>query len=52
LKKHGFSHITAEIHPDMRHETLNETGAEAVVAAFADWCDAAVPGARAKRTSA
>lgn len=43
LKTSGFSHITTEIHPRMRHETLHEFGAEAATAAFADWCDRLSP---------
>ncbi|PDT05640.1 alpha/beta hydrolase [Rhizobium chutanense] len=42
LKAQGFSRISTEIYQDMRHETLNEIGAEAAIAAFADWCDEAV----------
>ncbi|MBB6223599.1 alpha/beta fold hydrolase [Rhizobium leguminosarum] len=42
LKASGFSRISTEIYQDMRHETLNEIGAEAATAAFADWCDEAV----------
>ncbi|OWO96120.1 alpha/beta hydrolase [Rhizobium esperanzae] len=42
LKRQGFSRISTEIYQDMRHETLNETRAEAAIAAFADWCDGAV----------
>lgn len=39
LKSMGFSHMTATIYPDMRHETLNEIGADRAMSAFADWCD-------------
>ncbi|EJB07574.1 lysophospholipase [Rhizobium leguminosarum bv. trifolii WSM597] len=42
LKASGFSRISTEIYQDMRHETLNEIGADAATAAFADWCDEAV----------
>ncbi|RFB92656.1 alpha/beta hydrolase [Rhizobium leguminosarum bv. trifolii] len=42
LKARGFSRISTEIYQDMRHETLNEIGADAATAAFADWCDEAV----------
>ncbi|PZM13666.1 alpha/beta hydrolase [Rhizobium tubonense] len=42
LKRHGFSHITTEIYPDMRHETLNEIGADEAISSFADWCDRSV----------
>ncbi|MBX4941607.1 alpha/beta fold hydrolase [Rhizobium binae] len=42
LKRQGFSRISTEIYQDMRHETLNDTGAEAAIAAFADWCEGAV----------
>ncbi|ASW07059.1 alpha/beta hydrolase [Rhizobium sp. 11515TR] len=38
LKRAGFSRITTEIYPDMRHETLNEIGAEEAISRFADWC--------------
>ncbi|MGY5775532.1 alpha/beta hydrolase [Rhizobium sp. LEGMi135b] len=38
LKSSGFSHITTEIYPDMRHETLNEIGADEAISHFADWC--------------
>ncbi len=38
LEKAGFSRITTEIYPDMRHETLNEIGAEEAISNFADWC--------------
>ncbi|MBY5407255.1 alpha/beta hydrolase [Rhizobium leguminosarum] len=44
LKGQGFSRISTEIYQDMRHETLNEIGADAAISAFADWCDRAVPG--------
>lgn len=39
LKQAGFSHITAQIYQDMRHETLNELGAAAAIDEFANWCD-------------
>jgi alpha-beta hydrolase superfamily lysophospholipase len=42
LKAAGFSRITTQIYQDMRHETLNEVGAEAAISAFADWCDEAL----------
>jgi alpha-beta hydrolase superfamily lysophospholipase len=42
LKAHGFSRIRTQIYQDMRHETLNEIGADAAIAAFADWCDEAI----------
>ncbi len=38
LKRAGFSHITTEIYPDMRHETLNDIGADEATARFANWC--------------
>ncbi len=38
LKRAGFSHITTEIYPNMRHETLNDIGADEATARFADWC--------------
>ncbi len=38
LKRAGFSNVTTIIHPDMRHETLNEIGADQAIADFADWC--------------
>lgn len=42
LKDRGFSRISTLIYQDMRHETLNEIGADQATAAFADWCDAVV----------
>ncbi|RUM08222.1 alpha/beta fold hydrolase [Rhizobium chutanense] len=42
LKAQGFSRISTEIYQGMRHETLNEIGAGAAAAAFADWCDEAI----------
>ncbi|MGZ2381125.1 alpha/beta fold hydrolase [Rhizobium brockwellii] len=42
LKGRGFSRISTQIYQDMRHETLNEIGADAAIAAFAEWCDRAV----------
>ncbi len=42
LKGQGFSRISTVIYQDMRHETLNEIGAETAIADFADWCDAAI----------
>ncbi|OCI95663.1 lysophospholipase [Rhizobium sp. AC27/96] len=42
LKSAGFSHITTKIHPDMRHETLNEIGADQAIVDFANWCKAVV----------
>ncbi|KQV82843.1 alpha/beta hydrolase [Rhizobium sp. Root1220] len=42
LKAAGFSRITTQIYQDMRHETLNEIGADAAISAFADWCDDAI----------
>lgn len=41
LKSAGFSRITTAIHPDMRHETLNEIGAAQAISDFADWCEKA-----------
>ncbi|MDC7741552.1 alpha/beta fold hydrolase [Rhizobium binxianense] len=41
LKAQGFSRISTQIYQHMRHETLNEIGADAATAAFADWCDGA-----------
>ncbi|MGY5805310.1 alpha/beta hydrolase [Rhizobium sp. LEGMi12c] len=38
LKSAGLSHITTEIYPDARHETLNDIGAEQAISDFADWC--------------
>ncbi|GAC1040602.1 alpha/beta hydrolase [Rhizobium sp. No.120] len=38
LKRAGFPRITTEIYPDMRHETINEIGAEEAISNFADWC--------------
>jgi alpha-beta hydrolase superfamily lysophospholipase len=42
LKALGFSRISTEIYQDMRHETLNEIGADKAISAFADWCDQAI----------
>jgi alpha-beta hydrolase superfamily lysophospholipase len=42
LKRRGFLRITTEIYPDMRHETLNEIGADVAISSFADWCDRAI----------
>ncbi len=39
LKASGFSRITTQIYQGMRHETLNEIGADEAIAAFANWCD-------------
>ncbi|PDT10696.1 alpha/beta hydrolase [Rhizobium sp. J15] len=50
LKGRDFSRISTVIYQDMRHETLNELGADAAIAAFADWCDEAVAGPRATRS--
>ncbi len=50
LKASGFSRISTEIYQDMRHETLNEIGADAAIAAFADWCDQAVVKSAAEST--
>lgn len=38
LQRHGFSNVTTQIYPEMRHETLNETGREGPVTDFAAWC--------------
>ncbi len=42
LKAAGFRRIDMQIYQDMRHETLNEIGADTAISAFADWCDQAV----------
>lgn len=42
LKAAGFRRIDTQIYQDMRHETLNEIGADTAISAFADWCDQAV----------
>ncbi|MBW9055441.1 alpha/beta fold hydrolase [Rhizobium mesosinicum] len=42
LRSQGFSRISTEIYQDMRHETLNEIGAQTAIANFAGWCDAAI----------
>jgi alpha-beta hydrolase superfamily lysophospholipase len=34
----------------MRHETLNEIGAEVAIADFANWCDEAIRTVRSERT--
>jgi alpha-beta hydrolase superfamily lysophospholipase len=49
LKRQGFSRITTEIYGEMRHETLNEVGADRTISAFADWCDQATARSRAKK---
>jgi alpha-beta hydrolase superfamily lysophospholipase len=49
LKRHGFLRITTEIYGEMRHETLNEVGADHAISAFADWCDQATAISRAKK---
>lgn len=51
LKKAGFSHITTVIYPDMRHETLNEIGADAAIADFAAWCEQITTGPGAPKVS-
>jgi alpha-beta hydrolase superfamily lysophospholipase len=50
LKSQGFSRISTEIYQDLRHETLNEIGAEKPIADFARWCDAAVRTVPSERT--
>lgn len=50
LKSQGFSRISTEIYQDMRHETLNEIGAEAAIADFAGWCDEAIRTVPSERT--
>ncbi|GAA3087278.1 alpha/beta hydrolase [Rhizobium viscosum] len=50
LKSRGFSRISTEIYQDMRHETLNEIGAETAIADFADWCDEAIRTVPSERT--
>jgi alpha-beta hydrolase superfamily lysophospholipase len=47
LERHGFMRITMKIYGGMRHETLNEVGAEHAISAFADWCDQATASFRA-----
>ncbi|WP_099864613.1 alpha/beta fold hydrolase [Pararhizobium haloflavum] len=44
LRKAGFTDVSLTIEPAMRHETLNEVGAERAIADFATWLDQAVPG--------
>ncbi|MGO7624252.1 hypothetical protein ACC687_40250, partial [Rhizobium ruizarguesonis] len=39
LKGRGFYRISNQIYQDVRNETLNEIGADAAIADFADWCD-------------
>ncbi|MBY4606219.1 alpha/beta hydrolase [Rhizobium sp. 9T] len=46
LKGQGFSRISTQIYQEMRHETLNDTGAETAIADFANWCDDAVGNSR------
>lgn len=50
LKSQGFSRISAQIYQDMRHETLNEIGAETAIADFAGWCDEAIRTVPSERT--
>ena len=50
LKSRGFSRISTEIYQDMRHETLNEIGAETAIADFAGWCDEAIRTVPSERT--
>jgi alpha-beta hydrolase superfamily lysophospholipase len=38
LERQGFSNVTTQIYPEMRHETLNEKGREGPVRDFAAWC--------------
>lgn len=38
----GMKNVTCDIDRDMRHETLNEIGADAAIAAFADWATLAL----------
>jgi alpha-beta hydrolase superfamily lysophospholipase len=52
LKAHDFSRISTEIYQDMRHETLNEIGADKAISDFAGWCDEAVAGVPTRRISA
>jgi alpha-beta hydrolase superfamily lysophospholipase len=51
LKRQGFSGITTDIYSEMRHETLNEVGADNAISAFADWCDQATARSQATRAS-
>lgn len=37
MRAAGFSDVTLEIYPEMRHETLNEIGGEEPVAGLIDW---------------
>lgn len=39
LRKAGFTDVSAKVLDGFRHETLNEIGAEAEMAKFADWLD-------------
>jgi alpha-beta hydrolase superfamily lysophospholipase len=50
LKGMSFSRISTVIYQDMRHETLNEIGAETAVADFANWCDEAIRMVPSERT--
>ncbi|QKV18828.1 alpha/beta hydrolase [Oricola thermophila] len=43
MRKAGFSDVTLEIHPDFRHETLNEMGREVAVEALLGWLRAKLP---------
>ncbi|ARO30963.1 lysophospholipase protein [Rhizobium sp. NXC14] len=49
LKARGFSRIRTVIYQGMRHETLNEIGADAAIAAFADWCEEALATSKARK---
>ena len=37
MRKAGFSDVTLQIYPDVRHETLNEIGREEAIAALLEW---------------
>jgi len=37
MKRHGLSNVTTQIYPEMRHETLNETGRDVPMQDFANW---------------
>ncbi|MBB3590215.1 alpha-beta hydrolase superfamily lysophospholipase [Rhizobium sp. BK529] len=50
LKSRGFSRISTEIYQDMRHETLNEIGAQSAISDFAGWCDEALRTVPSERT--
>lgn len=43
MQARGMTNVLCTIHRDMRHETLNETGAAEAIAEFADWAMHVLP---------